>query len=1567
MQKISFLNLLELVGLLVISNEGVELNGHVFVLVEDRIKGTQTILPFLQVFPELVGGDLKTALEEFQKKATSRRSEVRFSLCSFKDKYGKDFFEWTKVPIRIDLEYKDKTPLSLETVLEFANKLPVKPTAALKTVKGWHLLYITNDKIEQNEDYYITVLIEFKNAIETFKKTYSFVDRIDILYNVHTRYSEEIYLLAEPKSKEELFVELLAASSRKENGEQFSFLPANKLTTRYLNTVYEACAVLRAIEQDWENHNYDEWFLMAHKYTLLAHASGDKETYKTTWINNSLRWKRGTPNLRQIEYQFEKEYEKVKVENGYKVMGCETISLKGARFRELCHTCPHARWRDGKLISNIFRDLLYISIQNYELDEEKGFWYYIAEDGLKPVCDMFVIEDYLYFHKPDAEHNFLKINTKDGTFYINIDFTSGGNIDYSNFHAITIIPTQKKEFKMLIERYIQDFIMKHGRRVISKVGYSYDKDKGRWSIVIGGKNKYRIEDINFFMHGVMTANVKQYIPAVRGDYDTWKVLFKEIILTKDPIMLLLIGYFLTHIISPYIQNTTLREELNTLVFLRGSSGTGKTTRMKIAAALYGVPLTIDVSETTITRIEREFGNYKIPLPLDEIRANTDEKKKQVENLIYLIANQGAKAHAFSVFEPIDVPVVVAGEPQNLPVEAMLQENEGLFRRSLVISLDDRNLKKYEKLMSFYNDMIRKLYNHYGFAFKLIEALENVNRSYIEEQANKFANFKPLQTALLKDGYTDQKVKLLSAIDNLLVRILFALRIFAEILNIEDKDWEEIVTQFISYVDTSLATFYKLFLPREKKLEEELVDFLTQLTDILYKTINDRNRPDLPKSIGGATLDKLIKITKITLPSSQVLKYTKDVLLKKYTSTRVYKLNRSVLISRIDEKELIENDVERLIENVKDLNNKDRDLCLYAYIHTARRVLSDSVFSSVASELNKRGVDVYKYLNMGFNDDDDSEPPMSPPEPPKTPPPTNSNNSDYFGLSEEFNLTPTIKVAPPTPEAELITDLNQIKEQVHYDTTIYIDIEADVRTQQPILLALYQKHWKKVYILDLRRLKLEQLRQWLLRFATISGWGLNYDLVKLGFTYEELKDQNMLDLLLLAKEKLYQRESFTLDSVLKDVLGVEYPFDKQRIRQTFTNSLHFTKEQLKYTALDVYYLPKLFEALYTEELSVVQQLDQEALKVCVDTSQRGMPFLASEAKAKLTTLRKDLETLIKELGINPRSPQQVKKLLQTQDTKEETLQDLILSNSAMKDTAQKILQARKISKEIQMLETYIKYGGRVKGIFWTTQAPSGRMSCNDENLQQIPRSLRDLFGFTQDNNKVLITADFPQIELRLAGAIWREQKFVEAFKRGEDLHKLTASIIYNVPLDHVTKEMRQIAKSANFGLIYGASPLGFQRYCIGNGIALDLDTAERIHAKFFENYTKIAKEHELVKTYFQYDNKGEGETWLGRKYVAHTPQQMLNYQIQGSGAELFKRAIVTLKRKYPSLAIVNLVHDEIVIEAEEKDASDMAMIVKEEMEKAWEWCVEQALEQGRVIETFKLEVEQPNISKKWEKP
>ena len=1699
LKKITFPEFLELLDLLSITEEGITLpddGSGVFIMESDE--GVTKFVAITKKFPELFDDDVNKALEEFQKRAHSIRKQIRFALAKFSGTYSADSFEWTKCPLRIDVEYKDKRPIPLEEIIEFVKQLPTEPTAILKTIKGWHIFYITSDRISANDKTFKTALEEFKDTLLSLKSKYPFIDAISVLYNVHTRYSDEIYLLSEPKSRDELLQEFKKASVVYDEKETYFVIPKDKVSPTVVELIFNSCPILVTLEQEWENHDYNEWLIMAWKYCFFAHTTGAKEKYKQEFIEKSFRWKRGVPDLKKIEYQFEAEYRSMDVGGGYKIMGCKGISSKACRFSHLCEECPHAEWdydeRGEKIIkSNIVRKIVEsLSVPSYKLNDREGWWYYYEGEKPTPVCKWFIIEDIIHFRSPEAEKSFIKIRTREGTDYIDYNLTTGGNIDYSAFNTLEILHTRKKEFKTLFETLIDKFKLSFGSRVITKVGYYYEKDTGKWRIVVANKDRYKPEDISCFMYNTLDYDGYSYIPSVRGNFEIWKAAYKEILKRGDPVLLEMIGFSISHLTAPYMQKKGFKKRgLNTLFFLRGSSGSGKTTRLKIAAALFGTPAVIDISETTITKIERDFGNYKTPLMLDEVKVDDDENRHKLKKLVYLIANRGMKSHAYGTFRPIDVPVVIAGEDKHLPIEQMLMEGEGLYRRALVLLLDDEHVKQYRNLMSFYINILEELEEHHGFAFKVLDFII-ANEKAIRQKSEEFKSLTLLQDALKNQGIKEEDLKLITAVDDLLARIMFSLWVFAMMLGLSEEEWENIWNRVVAHINKSLAVFYKEFLPREDSIEEEAVRFTIDFTDLLKQVKEGKNGRG-SRTIKNRTLKVLTDLTGVKINNPQVLKIVKDVLFKYYPHSRMYRFVDSVLVERVDNERILKEDIERLLSNISRLNDeKEKWVRLYVYINTAYSVLSPAVFSSVEDWLKTYGIDVREFLVDRTDEPPPPPPPLFGPKEPEGPqgpdgsePQSNNNNEnlseedsfleEYFCNHYHYVKTPekpslnsesinseskkpatinrengeskvetepaekpvalptqqtkieiaegsslsvlakseskvetkpvkqpaalivqqlrhkTVKtelVKPepvrkpeqvevkisanlPTVTVELIRDFSEIKEKLNYDTAIYFDVEADMQTKRPILITLYQEGWKSVYALDLRGKDLERVREWLLRFRTLSGYGLNYDLVALGFSYKDLKDKDVLDLLLLAKEKLYKRyingkSEFSLDKVLKDVLKVSYPFDKEKVRRSFREGGSLTKEQLLYAGLDVFFLPRLQKELLKGGLSVVQELDQSALKVCVEVSQLGMPFLKEKALERYRQCLNELEVIKKELKFNPLSPQQVRKALMLETTKEEILREYILNNGTRRDIAEKVLRARKLSKEVAMIEAYLKHGDRVKGTFWTTGAISGRMSCNEENLQQVPRGLRDLFGFPEGSEKVLIVADFPQIELRLAGAIWKEPKFVRAFKEGKDLHKLTASIIYNKPLDDVTKEERQTGKAANFGLIYGISVEGFRKYCISNGIHIDENMAKEIKRKFFESYTQIAEKHRLVQDYFKRYDVAEDETWLGRKYVAKTPQEMLNYQIQGSGAELFKRAITELKRKYSDIRIINLVHDEIVIEADRKDAEEIANIVKEEMQNAWSWCVDMATCGGKDIERFELEVEPPHVGYTWEK-
>jgi len=756
LKKLSFPEFLELLDLLSITEEGVTMpddGGGIFVMESDE--GVTKFVSITKKFPELFDDDVNKALEEFQKKAHSIRKLTRFALAKFSGTYSADFFEWTKCPLRIDVEYKDKRPISLEEILEFVKQLPVQPTAVLRTIKGWHIFYITSDRVSANDKAFKSALEEFKDTLLSLKRKYQFIDAVSILYNVHTRYSDEIYLLSEPKPKEQLQEEFKKASVvyDEENKETYFVIPKDKVSPVLVEMVFNSCPILTTLEQEWENHDYHEWLVMAWKYCFFAHITGMKEKYKQEFIEKSLRWERGKPDLKRIEYQFEAEYKSMDVGEGYKIMGCRGISSKACRLSHLCEGCPHAEWEydeqgEKTIKSNIFRKVIEsLTVQGYKLDDKEGWWLYFEGEKPTPVCKWFVIEDIIHFRSPESEKSFIKIKTKEGTDYIDYKLTTGGNVDYSEFNTLEIMHTRRKEVKTLFETLIDKFKLTFGSRVLTRVGYYYEKDLGKWRTVIANKDRYKPEDINYFMYNTLDYDGYSYIPSVSGNFDVWKASFKEILRRGDPVLLEMIGFALSHLTAPYMQKKGFKKKgLNTLFFLRGSSGSGKTTRLKLTAALFGTPAVIDISETTITKIERGFGNYKTPLMLDEVKVDDDENRQKLKKLVYLVANRGMKSHSYGTFRPIDVPVVIAGEDKHLPIEQMLMEGEGLYRRALVLLLDDEHVKQYRNLVSFYISVLDRLEEHHGFAFKVLDFI-SANERIIRQKGEEFRGLTLLQDAL----------------------------------------------------------------------------------------------------------------------------------------------------------------------------------------------------------------------------------------------------------------------------------------------------------------------------------------------------------------------------------------------------------------------------------------------------------------------------------------------------------------------------------------------------------------------------------------------------------------------------------------------------------------------------------------------------------------------------------------------------------------------------------------------------------------------------------------------------
>jgi len=245
-------------------------------------------------------------------------------------------------------------------------------------------------------------------------------------------------------------------------------------------------------------------------------------------------------------------------------------------------------------------------------------------------------------------------------------------------------------------------------------------------------------------------------------------------------------------------------------------------------------------------------------------------------------------------------------------------------------------------------------------------------------------------------------------------------------------------------------------------------------------------------------------------------------------------------------------------------------------------------------------------------------------------------------------------------------------------------------------------------------------------------------------------------------------------------------------------------------------------------------------------------------------------------------------------------------------------------------------GRIHPTFLQVGTVNGRFACRDPNLQQIPRdgAVRGCFVAARDHR--LVIADYAQFELRVIADISGDETMTRAFQQGEDLHKLTASLVLDTPLDQVTKDERLIAKVLNIGLIYGMGARSLRRYAnYIYGVHFTLEDAFEFRRRFFEAYSGVRAFHRSMGTTPLVSIRtlsGRIRRWADGQDPKLT--ELLNTRVQGTAADIMKRAVSSLHEALSTKAkIVCCVHDELLVEAPQARAAEVAETVAYHMRAA----------------------------------
>jgi len=463
----------------------------------------------------------------------------------------------------------------------------------------------------------------------------------------------------------------------------------------------------------------------------------------------------------------------------------------------------------------------------------------------------------------------------------------------------------------------------------------------------------------------------------------------------------------------------------------------------------------------------------------------------------------------------------------------------------------------------------------------------------------------------------------------------------------------------------------------------------------------------------------------------------------------------------------------------------------------------------------------------------------------------------------------------------------------------------------------------------------------------------------------------------------------LDALAKRQLNIEVSKEQQKSNWSLET---LSKEQLEYAAKDIEVLLELDQILDQKirnaQLNRAYKLECRALPAMAQMWRIGLPWNREELEQCRTDYEDDIKELgnefIRELdndlpvgkklprnedgsvnlrakdqgsvrlgtkqyaGFNIKSSKQLLEKLElilgytpvNNDGKPSVAKDALKNCAADSPTIQTLITWKRREKRRQMVESILdkmSTDGYVRASYMQLGADTGRMSSIKPNNQQIPRDSEFRQCVQAPEGWKIVDADFSQMELRLAAALARDKNMIEAFKRGDDLH------------DYTAKQMgcdRQIAKSANFGLLYGAGAEGLRKYAGSSGVVMSSGEAIKIRDNWLNTYSGI-KSWQREMNYLSRDTNGD--EWPETRIPVSNMRRFLkgdlnrvtvrcNTPIQGAGAAILKCALGNLWTQVKEagedkVRIAAAVHDELLLLVKEDIADEWAEILKNTMEKA----------------------------------
>lgn len=478
---------------------------------------------------------------------------------------------------------------------------------------------------------------------------------------------------------------------------------------------------------------------------------------------------------------------------------------------------------------------------------------------------------------------------------------------------------------------------------------------------------------------------------------------------------------------------------------------------------------------------------------------------------------------------------------------------------------------------------------------------------------------------------------------------------------------------------------------------------------------------------------------------------------------------------------------------------------------------------------------------------------------------------------------------------------------------------------------------------------------------VVGQNLKFDLKQLFYHYPAFQPGMVFDTMAAHRMVMYRERTGFAPADLATIISYWLQRDLEKDQGSADWGGTITPDMFRYSYMDVALLPEVYQlqcedlninSVYTTEPAyagiedLVGALEMRFVEVLARIELAGVAVNIDGLRERQETLEKELVKLLRpyaKLGINTQSSVQLVKYLESEgiDVMGSAYEDLV--PHASDPVVSKLLRIKELQKEVDMCDDYASRAEaspdkRIHASFNQQRGAAGRMSCTGPNLQQIPRKIKGLF-YAVPKGRVLYRADYPAIEARIMGVIARDKTIIDIFRKKEDMHTFTGMTVLGMS-EKETKETetRLVAKATNFGLMFGMGVDAFIEYAFINyGVKLTKEKATEIRERYLDTFRGVKRMHnENSRRLAEYPTIVI-KTLLGRIVRCDKFTNANNYPIQGTAAEMIKLAAVLFMQDVKKLGldavIVNIIHDEMVIEAARKDGKKAAKALQQAMEQA----------------------------------